>query len=364
LSSTSFVDGVTLVQASWCNDVDTATYSSLTAVSGTNTITATGPSSQVAYTTGQIFRFIPSNTNTGATTLNISALGAKSIFLNGQALAGGELFAGIPVMVEYDGTQFDILANGYKRLKLSPTGTGKNIAARTNSGTPNTKLDITADEILLTNSTGQALRATTVSGTIDFGTVGANGLDASTQAVSTWYYGYVIAKEDGTVAVLGSTSATAPTMPTGYTFKALVTAARSNGSTQFVKYRQFGNKVYYEARQSAVSSGTATTETTITTTSLIPPIAEAIFGDGSVNLVSGAGAASVEAEIRVVSGSTYARVGGEYIDTASTSRNGFGSMWQAPNTGALLYLNFQSGVVSSSSVTINVCGFKLPLGGE
>jgi len=117
MATTSFVDGVTLSAASWAKDVDTATYSFLTSPAGTNTITATGPT-DMAYAAGQMFRFLPAATNTGATTINItpsggSALGAKSIFWNGAACVGGELRINVPVAIIYDGTQFHIVANGF-----------------------------------------------------------------------------------------------------------------------------------------------------------------------------------------------------------------------------------------------------------
>lgn len=84
----------------------------LTSVSGTNTVTATGAASLSAYATGQEFTFIPANTNTGATTLNINSIGAKNVFAFGSACVGGELKSGSPARVQYDGTQFNILSNG------------------------------------------------------------------------------------------------------------------------------------------------------------------------------------------------------------------------------------------------------------
>lgn len=89
----------------------------LTSVAGTNTITATGAAALAAYATNQIFTLVPANTNTGATTLNITpsggaALGAKNVFANGAACAGGELVQNVPVIVLYDGTQFNII--GYQ----------------------------------------------------------------------------------------------------------------------------------------------------------------------------------------------------------------------------------------------------------
>jgi microcystin-dependent protein len=91
----------------------------LTSVAGTNTITA-GVAAQgsvtmapTAYSTGQRFTFTPANTNTGAATLNVDSIGAKNIYLNGVALVGYELRTNCPVTVEYDGTQFKVIAGAH-----------------------------------------------------------------------------------------------------------------------------------------------------------------------------------------------------------------------------------------------------------
>lgn len=360
---TLYTPTVTLIKSSWLNDVDAATYNALSAVAGTNTITATGPTTVTAYAANQRFVFTPANTNTGATTISISSIGAKNVFLNGQALSGGELLISVPLLVQYDGTQFNIVANGYQRLKISPNASGRNIAARTNSGTPNTKLDITADELILTNSTGNAMRVTSVSGTIDFGVVGANGIDAGSQASSTWYYGWVIAKEDGTVALLGSLSSTAPTLPTGYTFKALVTAARSDPSVHFLKYRQTGNTAYFEASQRVLTGGSASTETSITITSAVPPNALAfqgyISGSGST---SAGGAAAPSLFLRTVSGSNQLEAVGA---ANASSQLGFANSGIFPNISqTLFYLFTPTTNVASISINVDIPSFKLPCGGE
>lgn len=136
MSSQAFVNGSTLTDAGWFNDTDTLVYSRLTSVSGTNTVVGTGPVSMTAYATGQIFTFIPANTNTAATTLNItpsggSALGAKNIFWNGAACAGGELKQNVPVILYYDGTQFNIL--GLSVQLAAPTFSASSAAATTPS---------------------------------------------------------------------------------------------------------------------------------------------------------------------------------------------------------------------------------------
>lgn len=81
----------------------------LSSVSGTNTITATVTPVPSAYATGQVFTFEPANNNTGAATINISSLGAKNIYLNNAPLAADVLVAGQPVVIRYNGTQFEII---------------------------------------------------------------------------------------------------------------------------------------------------------------------------------------------------------------------------------------------------------------
>lgn len=60
-----------------------------------------------AYTAGDVYKFIPSATNTSALTLNVSGLGAKSVKCpNGDACIGGEVASGQVVEVTYNGTNF------------------------------------------------------------------------------------------------------------------------------------------------------------------------------------------------------------------------------------------------------------------
>lgn len=85
-----------------------ATY--ITGVAGTDTITGSIVTPTLAaYVAGQSFRFVAAGTNTGAATLNINSLGAKSITKNGAtALAAGDIVSGAAYNVTYDGTQFQL----------------------------------------------------------------------------------------------------------------------------------------------------------------------------------------------------------------------------------------------------------------
>lgn len=65
-----------------------------------------------AYAAGVIVEFRATNANTGASTVNVSGLGVKSIFkLNGStALATSDIAAGQIVTLRYDGTNFQMLS--------------------------------------------------------------------------------------------------------------------------------------------------------------------------------------------------------------------------------------------------------------
>lgn len=79
--------------------------------SNAQTVTYTnGPST---YSTGTIYSFIVGSglTNTGAATVNINGLGAKSVEIDGQPLVGGEMAAGTSVALMYDGTFLQLLAS-------------------------------------------------------------------------------------------------------------------------------------------------------------------------------------------------------------------------------------------------------------
>jgi hypothetical protein len=85
-------------------------FGSFLTVAGTDTITASVSPALTAYTAGQMFAFVAANTNTGAVTINISSLGAKSITKNGTtALVASDLTANYLFVIVYDGTQFQLV---------------------------------------------------------------------------------------------------------------------------------------------------------------------------------------------------------------------------------------------------------------
>jgi hypothetical protein len=118
----------------------------LASVAGTNTVTGSVTPTPAAYVAGQVFRFVPAVTNTGATTLNVSSLGAGAIQSAGAGLVGGELVAGIPVEVFVSTTTPIFHINGGSALQpLVDTGLCEGRLTLT-TGVPVTTGDVTAAE--------------------------------------------------------------------------------------------------------------------------------------------------------------------------------------------------------------------------
>lgn len=89
-----------------------------------NAQTLTNPRPFTALTTGLTVIYNPNVANTGATTFAPDGLTAKNVFANGAALVGGELQPGVPAILKYDGTQWNL---------LNPYFTGYGAASGTNT---------------------------------------------------------------------------------------------------------------------------------------------------------------------------------------------------------------------------------------
>jgi hypothetical protein len=116
-------------------------------------------------------------------------------------------------------------------------------------------------------------------GGVAWGVGTANGsLDTGALAANTWYHAFVIKRLDtGVVDALISLSATAPTLPTGYTVFRRVGSMRTNGSAQWYKFVQIGDTFMLDSPvldASAVNAGAGLT-VTLTVPNGVP--VEAVF---------------------------------------------------------------------------------------
>lgn len=131
---------------------------------------------------------------------------------------------------------------------------------------------VTADSLVLTDANNRDRRFTSVSETITITTSGASGLDTGSEASATWYHLWIIAKPDGTINGLMSLSSTAPTLPSGYTYKGYVGAIYNDGSGDLIDYLQRGD-VVDTASGTPLSSGSATSVTSVSLAAIVPSTA-------------------------------------------------------------------------------------------
>lgn len=253
---------------------------SLTNVLGINSISADATPAIVAYIDQQVFLFVPANTNTGSTTLNINSVGAKTIEFSNAVLSGGELLAGTTYQVAFNETDdvFDLLGEaiatkseaeiGTNNVKsMTPLRTLQNLAFnKSRSGNAiayhknliiidasTSTVDIDADEIELADTNNLPFLAKSVNLTANLSSSGVNGLDTGSETASTLYFLWVI-YNGTTVASLLSISSTAPTLPSGYTHKGLVGAIFNNSGSDFDNFLQTGDVV---ERKLDTTSGTS-----------------------------------------------------------------------------------------------------------
>lgn len=165
------------------------------------------------------------------------------------------------------------IAGQFKNLKV--VGAGVNTAV------------ITADSLVFDAGGGNTVIDTSISVTGDISTGGANGLDSGSVATNTGYYGWVIRKSsDGTKAALWSTSATAPTMPSGYDQKALVTYGYTDGSSHIRAFNQYGRKYFYKQWLTLASGNAGTGSWVSVDTTKFIPSGLSVVGFGSLHAES------------------------------------------------------------------------------
>lgn len=125
-----------------CSHLYIAKDSAGSANTYTISLTTTAPSAYVKYMQ-VLFEVVA--TNTGASTLNVAGLGAKSLVnSDGSALAPNQLVAGQMAMAMYDGTNFVLLANPNTRAGFEPIGAAQDLASATEAEFT----DLSADYLL------------------------------------------------------------------------------------------------------------------------------------------------------------------------------------------------------------------------
>ena len=190
-------------------------------ITGTNTIISFGSSAKVTTPIYQV-SFTGSLTITANATSLITPSGGNIYTQAGDSALLLYLGSGNWQILSYSANTFipgvQPIAGGFKNLVVTATS--------------NSTATITADALTLEDASGRAYRAKNVNLTVNLAASGANGLDTGTETASTWYAGFVIYNQvTNTLAALVSTSATAPTLPSGYTFQGRFFWLRNDASS-------------------------------------------------------------------------------------------------------------------------------------
>jgi len=150
----------------------------------------------------------------------------------------------------------------------------------------NATATFTADELVLEDVNGNQLLISAFNKTVNMATAGIGGLDTGSEASSTWYNVFAVAKSDGTQNIVLSTAddIASLTFSGGYSFAGLISSLRNNGSSNLVDFRQAGALVDIDAIQIIVA-GAATSDTSINTLleTAVPPLARKVQGYGRVS---------------------------------------------------------------------------------
>lgn len=110
------------------------------------------------------------------------------------------------------------------------------------------EIHVTADEILLQDNGGTPCRVAMIDVTVDISAPqpGPGSLDIGIKSPNTWYHIWIISDSSGLVNGILSKSASNPTLPTGYTYKAYIGAIYNNKDNYLISYYQNDRLVWAE----------------------------------------------------------------------------------------------------------------------
>ena len=184
--------------------IQSQTFSWLSSVAGSDTITCVSSPVTTSYAAGQTFRFVAAGTNTGPVTININGLGAKAITRFGASpLQAGDIASGAVIAIGYDGTQF-------QAFNLSSTVTTTNTVTLTNKTLTSPTINTATVGGVWTAGSAWTLPAFTLGGTVTLNGQSFSGTCANGGVFTT------IDINGGTVdaTIIGGASAAAGTFTT------------------------------------------------------------------------------------------------------------------------------------------------------
>ena len=212
--------------------------------------------------------------NVGSGTITLNPNGSEQV--DGATTVA--LSAGVSCRVWCDGAAFHTVGRQGTVTATAPLTDHRGLSVKNNATNPNYQLDVAADQVILADGSGNTVNIAALSATADITVSGVNGLDTGSEASATWYHVWAI--YDGVnKRVLLSASASAPTMPGGYTYKAWLGAIYNNGSSNFLKLVQRGLSVSAEPSVAISAASGQTSYTSLSLSAQVPPQATGARGN-------------------------------------------------------------------------------------
>ena len=156
-----------------------------------------------------------------------------------------------------------------------------NLTSVNNSSNPTYQVDVAADGLLLEDVSGNVKKITSLSQTIDLTVSGAGGLDTGSEATSTWYHKWALAKADGTKTVVWSveTAFASVTLPTDYLYGGYLGTYYNDSGGDLINIEQVNQFVTYTEKVEMLNGSVTFRDwTAINVTSFYPPTAVRVKG--------------------------------------------------------------------------------------
>jgi hypothetical protein len=216
--------------------------------------------------------------------------------------------------------------------------------------TPTSKYDLLPNYVTLRNPTTGGVRTvvpTTLTNDIAAVTT-TNGRDqAAAFTASSWVYFYFVGTGAGAPTTLSSASSSGPTLLAGQTEWALATAVWNDATPKLMPTHARGAWNFYDAQQTVLATGHATTETAVSVATSVPPIA--VRYEVQINYNPGTDTSS---KYRIVSGSS------NFLDLSKFLVNGYMTAIFPNVAQQFLY---QAGATAGGE-DVNVLGYMVPNG--
>lgn len=322
------------------------------------------------------------------------ALAVTAAMTNGQVLVGQTGAAPLPKTVSGDATMAASGALTVTKINGQPVGTAaNNIVALTaaaklpavdgslltgiaSTWAPGTLVGLTLSRVSATTvgiatgfarneDTGTAFNMTLASAitkslsTWAAGT-GNGGLDTGSIAASTWYEVWLIRKDsDGSIDALLSLSATAPTMPPGYTARRRLGAIKTDGSSQVIPFVQDGDDFLWSTPIADASSAITSNVAQLVTLS-VPPVAgvSADFEFSGVSNTFG----HILVSSSLVPDAAPSTTVAPYFTVIAASGDGRGYARLGVKTGSSGQIRYRNDTTASTTIYVITYGWADPRG--